>query len=51
MKKKSKFLIVLLTAIITFGTLFATVGKPTYMKHLPPFGHCEKSETNTIEQK
>ena len=51
MKRNPKILTALLTAIITFGTLFATVGKPTYMKHLPPFGHCEKSETKAIEQK
>jgi len=50
-KRKPKFLIVLLSAIITFGTLFATVGKPPYAKHHPQFGHCEKSETNAIEQK
>ena len=51
MNRKTKFLIVLLSAIITFGTLFATIGKPYYAKHHPPFGHCEKSEANGIKQK
>ncbi len=34
MKRKSRFLIAIASAIITFGTLFATVGKPKYFdKH------------------
>lgn len=51
MKRKPKFLIVLLIAIITFGTLFASVGKPPYLKHYKAFGNCEKSETRIIQQK
>ena len=50
MKRKPKFLIVLLTAIIAFGTLLATVGKPPFAKHHPPFGHCENTKTVTTEQ-
>lgn len=51
MKRKPKFLIVLLSAILTFGTLLATVGKPPFAKHHPPFGHCENTKTVTTEQK
>jgi hypothetical protein len=41
MNRKSKFLIGIVCAIITFGTLMATVGRPHYMKH---FDHCHQSE-------
>lgn len=46
MNKKPKFLVVLLSAIITFATLFATVGKPPIMKH-SKIGKCF---TQQIEQ-
>ncbi len=31
MKRKPRFLIAIASAIITFGILFATLGKPKYM--------------------
>ena len=35
MKKKQRVLIGLVSAVITFGVLFATVGKPKYLeKHI-----------------
>ena len=43
MRRKPKFLILLLSAIITFGTLAATVGKPNYLKQHCSFGQCEKT--------
>ena len=51
MNRKPKIFIVLLSAIITFGILVATVGKPPYAKHHPNFGHCEKTEVKSTEQK
>ena len=51
MKRKPKFLIVLLSAIISFGILVATVGKPPFAKHHPQFGHCENTKIATTEQK
>jgi hypothetical protein len=40
MKKRPKFLIVLISAAITFGALAAIVGKPNYLKHCK-FEQCE----------
>jgi hypothetical protein len=43
MKRKPRFLIAIASAIITFGVLFATVGKPKY------FDKChQKMECNKI---
>lgn len=50
MKRKPKFLIVLLSAIITIGTLAVTVGKPKYM-HLHQFGNCHPLQTEQPQQK
>lgn len=33
MKRKSNFIILLCSTAITIGTLFATLGKPFYMKN------------------
>ncbi len=51
MKSKPRILIVLLSAAITFVTLFATIGKPHFAKHHPNFGHCEKTEVQVPLQK
>ncbi len=40
MRKKPKFLVVLASAIITFGTLMATIG-PRHFEH---FKHCNPTE-------
>jgi len=40
MNRKPKFLIVLASAAITFGTLAAVVGKPPYAKH-HKMEHCK----------
>lgn len=41
MKHKHRFAIVLLSAAITIGILFATIGKPWYMRHGV---HCHETE-------
>ncbi|MBK8442095.1 MAG: hypothetical protein IPL35_01185 [Sphingobacteriales bacterium] len=44
MNRKSNFLIVLLSAALTIAALFASVGKPPYMKkyhHSSSYGHCQ----------
>lgn len=43
MKRKSKFLIAMASAIITFSLLFATIGKPKYLDR-----HHYKTECNQI---
>ncbi len=44
MKRSPRFLIVIASAILTFGILFATVGKPKYFDY-----HCSnKSECHNI---
>jgi hypothetical protein len=43
MKRKPRFLIAIASAIITFGVLFATVGKPKYMNKLQHKMECNRS--------
>lgn len=50
MNRKSSFLIVLLSAAITIGTLFATVGKPPYMRHHSHHQDCHKTEMEQAPQ-
>lgn len=50
MNKKPKFLVGLLSAVITFGILLATVGKPPMMKHHQS-GKCHSPQTEQIQQK
>jgi hypothetical protein len=47
MKRKPRFLIAVASAIITFGVLFATVGKPKYMNKF----HHNKECCKSVEQK
>lgn len=44
MKRKPSILIILFSAAITFAALFATIGKPNFIKYHSQFGHCEKTE-------
>lgn len=48
MKRKSRFLVVALSAVITFGTLVVTIGKPFYLKH---FQHCHQTEMKQQQEK
>ncbi len=50
-QRRSKFMIVLASAAITFATLFAIIGKPAYAKHSPSFGHCQKAEEQVPVEK
>lgn len=49
MKRKPRFLIVLLSAAITFGVLMASLGKPPLMKHHQP-GACHPPQTEQMQQ-
>lgn len=40
MKRKSKFIILLTSMLITIATLYATIGKPFYIKHGCMKQHC-----------
>lgn len=42
MKKKSRLLVLLLSAIVTFGVLMASVERPSHMRH---FKKCNNTET------
>lgn len=46
MKRRSRFVIFLITAVLTIGTLAATVGKPPYARHHWHGGQCEKVEAS-----
>ena len=43
MKRKPGFLIAIASAIITFGILFATVGKPKYFDKMQQRMECSKT--------
>jgi len=43
MKRKPGFLIAIASAIITFGVLFATVGKPKYFEKMQQRMECSKT--------
>lgn len=43
MKGRPGFLIAVVSAIVTFGILFATVGKPRYLDHLQHKTECSKA--------
>ncbi|MFZ1573143.1 MAG: hypothetical protein WAT89_10450 [Candidatus Kapaibacterium sp.] len=51
MKNNQRFVIVIVSAIITFGTLFATIGKPPFVKHFSHFAHCDQTEVPKTPQK
>ncbi|MBX7162947.1 MAG: hypothetical protein K1X49_04580 [Saprospiraceae bacterium] len=51
MNRKSKFIIVLVSAAITIGVLALTVGKPHYARHKYWTEHCHQSESQQSEQK
>ncbi len=44
MKIKQRIGIVMLSALTTFGILFATLGKPNYTKCHSGIHHCNKTE-------
>ena len=46
MKRKPRFLIAIASAIITFGVLFATVGKPKYLDKCNQKMECSKVKEN-----
>lgn len=46
MNRKQRFLIAIASAIITFGVLFATVGKPKYFDKNCHKMECSKSVEN-----
>lgn len=46
MKRKPGFLIAIASAIITFGILFATVGKPKYFEKMQQRMECSKTVEN-----
>ena len=46
MKRKPGFLIAIASAIITFGILFATVGKPKYFDKMQQKMECSKTVEN-----
>lgn len=47
MKRKQRALLVLASAVATFGILFATMGKPNYGEHCRRMDHCDKNEIKT----
>lgn len=46
MNRKPRFLIAIASAIITFGVLFATVGKPKYFDKCHQKMECSKAVEN-----
>lgn len=44
MQRKNKFIILLMSALLTFGVLKLTIGKPPYLKHFEK-EHCEKHQS------
>lgn len=41
MKRGSRFILVLATSILTFGTLMATIGPKKFNKHFQHRNHCQ----------
>lgn len=50
MKIKQRIGIVLVSALATFGILFATLGKPDYSKCHSGMHHCNKTEMKSENQ-
>ncbi len=50
MKIKQRIGIVLVSALATFGILFATLGKPDYTKCHSGMHHCNKTEMKSENQ-
>lgn len=44
MKRRPRFLVALVSAVATFGILFATMGKPHYGDHCRKMHQCDKTE-------
>lgn len=51
MKRKQGFLAMMISAAITFGALFAIVGKPPLMKYHHSIGFCDKAQTEQVQKK